>query len=51
MRNVIKVCFCYNLIQAALACLDSLENDNAGFEIQDANNDDDEVSLDEQDQH
>jgi len=28
-------------------CLDALENDNAGFEIKDANNDDDEASLDE----
>ncbi|WVY94080.1 hypothetical protein V8G54_033168 [Vigna mungo] len=42
--------FSYNLIQAALARLDALENDNAGFEIADANNDDDEASLDEEDQ-
>ena len=44
------MCFCYNLIHATLVCLDALENDNAGFEIEDANNDDDEASLDEQDQ-
>ncbi|KAG4935184.1 hypothetical protein JHK85_050103 [Glycine max] len=35
---------------AALARLDALENDNAGFEIADANNDDDDASLDEEDQ-
>ncbi|XP_014489646.1 SWR1 complex subunit 6-like isoform X1 [Vigna radiata var. radiata] len=39
-----------NRTQAALARLDALENDNAGFEIADANNDDDEASLDEEDQ-
>jgi len=50
MRNLIKVHFCYNLIQAALTRLDALENDNAGFEIEDANNNDDEASLGEQDQ-
>lgn len=47
---MIEVRFSYNLIQAALARLDALENDNAGFEIADANNDDDEASLDEEDQ-
>ncbi|BAT83879.1 hypothetical protein VIGAN_04111600 [Vigna angularis var. angularis] len=40
-----------NRTQAALARLDALENDNAGFEIADANNDDDEASLDEEDQY
>ncbi|QCD93575.1 hypothetical protein DEO72_LG5g1650 [Vigna unguiculata] len=35
---------------AALTRLDALENDNAGFEIEDANNNDDEASLGEQDQ-
>lgn len=39
-----------NRTQAALARLDALENDNAGFEIADANNDDDEASLDDDDQ-
>ncbi|KAE9598654.1 hypothetical protein Lal_00022455 [Lupinus albus] len=39
-----------NRTQAALARLDALENDNAGFEVADANNDDDEVSLDDEDQ-
>ncbi|RDY04399.1 SWR1 complex subunit 6, partial [Mucuna pruriens] len=36
--------------KAALARLDALENDNAGFEIADANNDDDDASLDDEDQ-
>ncbi|WVZ07740.1 hypothetical protein V8G54_021086 [Vigna mungo] len=35
----------------SLARLDALENDNAGFEIADAHNDDDEASLDEEDQY
>lgn len=48
--NLIETRFCYNSIQAALARLDALENDNAGFEIADANNDDDDASLDEEDQ-
>ncbi|KAK8468629.1 hypothetical protein PHAVU_006G073900 [Phaseolus vulgaris] len=39
-----------NRTQAALARLDALENDNAGFETADATNDDDEASLDEEDQ-
>ncbi|TKY47209.1 SWR1 complex subunit 6 [Spatholobus suberectus] len=39
-----------NRTQAALARLDALENDNAGFEIADANNDDDDASLDDEDQ-
>ncbi|QCD93574.1 hypothetical protein DEO72_LG5g1649 [Vigna unguiculata] len=37
-------------VVAALTRLDALENDNAGFEIEDANNNDDEASLGEQDQ-
>ena len=36
-------------IQAAIARLEALENDNAGFEVLDAN-DDDEASLDDEDQ-
>ncbi|QCE06980.1 hypothetical protein DEO72_LG9g1995 [Vigna unguiculata] len=40
----------FAFIYATLARLDALKNDNAGFEIEDANNDDDEASLDEQDQ-
>ena len=35
--------------QAAIARLEALENDNAGFEVLDAN-DDDEASLDDEDQ-
>ncbi|KAJ1381276.1 hypothetical protein SESBI_45307 [Sesbania bispinosa] len=35
--------------KAALARLDALENDNAGFEVADPNNDDDEASLDDED--
>jgi len=50
MTKLIEVRFCYCSIQAALARLDALENDNAGFETADANNDDDEASLDEDDQ-
>ncbi|XP_057430361.1 SWR1 complex subunit 6 [Lotus japonicus] len=38
-----------NRAQAALARLDALENDNAGFEVPDPNNDDDEASLDDED--
>ncbi|KAL1370200.1 hypothetical protein HN51_000494 [Arachis hypogaea] len=37
-----------NRTQAAIARLDALENDNAGFEVADANNDDDEASLDDE---
>ena len=36
-------------IQAAIARLEALENDNAGFEVLDAN-DDDKASLDDEDQ-
>lgn len=39
-----------NRTQAAIARLDALENDNTGFETADANNDDDEASLDDEDQ-
>ncbi|XP_004500321.1 SWR1 complex subunit 6-like [Cicer arietinum] len=39
-----------NRTQAALARLDALENDNAGFEVVDPNIDDDEASLDDDDQ-
>ncbi|XP_058780964.1 SWR1 complex subunit 6 [Vicia villosa] len=39
-----------NRTQAALARLDALENDNAGFEVPDPNLDDDEASLDDDDQ-
>lgn len=39
-----------NRTQAALARLDALENDNAGFEVADPNLDDDEASLDDEDQ-
>lgn len=39
-----------NRTQAALARLDALENDNAGFEVVDPNIDDDEASLDDEDQ-
>jgi zinc finger HIT domain-containing protein 1 len=39
-----------NRTQAALARLDALENDNAGFEAADPNIDDDEASLDDDDQ-
>ncbi|CAL5205090.1 unnamed protein product [Lathyrus oleraceus] len=39
-----------NRTQAALARLDALENDNAGFEVPDPNIDDDDASLDDDDQ-
>ncbi|KAJ1384525.1 hypothetical protein SESBI_42471 [Sesbania bispinosa] len=49
-----RALYCYHLFFwnhtiAALARLDALENDNAGFEVADPNNDDDEASLDDED--
>lgn len=38
------------LVQAALARLEALENDNAGIEMVEVNDDDDEASFDDEDQ-